>query len=731
MLKYISILLVGFALLFYTGCGSGDAEGNSNAPDSTIYVFSSGFVLNADRNQTTANVTFRGDFSSPDIMVAISDINFSVAGCQVKQSVVDPSEFEIAAGQSKMTKVTVTFSETCDAIGNTETMFKKTVRSLVSQSTVTTHETLLVQSQAFSSSSVAGNSSSSSSSTAQTIPTVVIPNDLQTVELTASGQPVVMTINVFDSETKAPYTEGYVHVELPEKVLQGADVGTFESYKVALNQKGQAIFNYKGPDDLSTLVNSGDTGSEFKFFHEDNAEEKKTMNIIYNPENPYVPVNYELVFDGNKTLKLENVSTFTVTLLDDKGNTIDDALIDSIKVDVKNSLVGHLIDNGEIIYSIEKVNKNAFAVYVGTTTVSGLLPIEISAVVSDINNNKINLNDTFNLVALSGPPTALSISYAGVYQDVNASKYIERFAVSATDAYGNRINTQPFVSVGAIAGYAVDGSAPSAEETNETKRLFFGRYDEISGKIVQMGDNTAQFELSDGTDRFQYVDPYNDKMALMAEGYKYEALGKWDFNILNNDLLQLRDSYFGETRDDLFFAIGHSYRKDYCREDGREWIGTARSDTYQLDVDGTVIVEYVYDYYLTGKDIIVWVNLKGYQADTNSNTRVGEAVKHTLRGNGLYGSPKGGYTLQAGASATVTFYIHHENAPEWYRNGHFGYGVAGACSATEIEASNYYDARSCLYGGDGTAFVTLYVTNPSAKDPCTITLTGVNPAQEF
>jgi hypothetical protein len=95
---------------------------------------------------------------------------------------------------------------------------------------------------------------------------------------------------------------------------------------------------------------------------------------------------------------------------------------------------------------------------------------------------------------------------------------------------------------------------------------------------------------------------------------------------------------------------------------------------------------------------MVWVNLDGIQPDTGKKTRIGEAVKHTLRTTGLKAIP-GSYTLDKNIHTYGTFKIHHENAPEWYRNAHFGWSPASGstCGARVVSTSNRSDARSCNY----------------------------------
>jgi hypothetical protein len=151
-----------------------------------------------------------------------------------------------------------------------------------------------------------------------------------------------------------------------------------------------------------------------------------------------------------------------------------------------------------------------------------------------------------------------------------------------------------------------------------------------------------------------------------------------------------------------------------------------RSSTYQLDENGNVLIEFEYDYHLTGKDIMVWVNLTGYQADQGIVTRVGEAQKHTLRGYGLMSRES--YTLASGAKNVILpFYIRHENVPEVYRNGHFAFAYHGCQVDSIIDYSNWYDARDCR---NEVVYVDLNVSNPK-KDDCTIQLVNIEVSPEF
>jgi len=560
-------------------------------------------------------------------------------------------------------------------------------------------------------------------------PIVVI--NTKTIDLTNNSQTVSIRVKVFEEDTTAPYTQGTVKVKLPTKVKDGVDVGYFNEYEVNVEKNGIAEFIYTGPQNLKELIETGDTNSTFEFYHSENPTQYASVEVNYKPSNDYIPANYILssVSDDNKyTMGLEKTKSFTIYLKDDKGNLIDDSQINKITITAENISVGKLINPDtktkvqQLTYENEyATNKKSFTI--DTDTISGLLPININIEFTNANNELNNLNIKMNVTVFSGPPTALSISYVGVEHNATIGKFIEKFAVSATDAYNNPINTRPYISTGAMVEYAVDGISSTGERTTHSPRLWHGRLDS-KAKIVAVGGNKAQLEVPNDT--FKYIDFNNDKLVLFGKGYVYEALGKWDIRPNSDNTLDLVDDYYGITRDDLYYAVGHNNRQDLCSNDGREYIGKMMSDTYQLDENGNVLIEFAYDYHLTGKDIMVWVNLTGYQADTKEMTRIGEAQKHTLRGMGLVSLER--YTLPGLAEDVhCHFEIQHKDIPEHYRNAHFAWKYKGCQVDGILDYSNFYDARSCI---NTQTFIDLNVSNPSVKE-CTIELIGIEPSSEF
>lgn len=612
------------------------------------------------------------------------------------------------------------------------------------------------------------------------LPIVVIPVNQREVVLDSNSKTVDIAIKVF--KDISPYTQGSVKVELPTKVLDGADVGLFSAYEVPVNSQGVATFSYTGPSNLQALIANDDNESIFKFYHVENGENKQDLKVLYQlPPDDYVSRNYEIaiVTSGDFSMGIpEKAKTFNV-LLKAKDSAGNDAVLTSenitkIEVLTTNSTIAQILDTaaGTLVDRLELNPDNNSPFILKSKKLSGLVPVQVIIEFVDVNGKTHSdvagsdfpaLKIIVNIRVFSGPPSSISISYISTAQDVNRSKYIEKFAISVVDEYNNRVNTQPNISLGAIVGYAVDGSEASSTETENSKRLFYGKSDidngSANGEIKELGDadaSTTEFEDNTAAraDVFQYVNAEGnntDKLVIFGTGKQYEAMGKWDIELGgDNHTLTLADNYFGIDRSGLSYAVGHNYYQDQCREDGREWSGNTDSETYKLDEEGTVVIDFKYDYHLGGKDALIWVNLDGIQPDTGAITRIGEANKAPLRTMGLTKTPSNGYTLPKGTSGTGTFAIWHENAPERYRNAKFGYDVksGSTCYSIEIASSNYLDARTCNntvlgdhdnnattppipFGNSfGGAFVTFYLEAAPDKD-CTFDLENIRVSSEF
>ncbi len=737
--KLLTISMLGFLL---GGCGS------ETTAQSDLSVKSRKSTLNAGNQGMSLDLILTNNYAS-NVQVELKDLVVNVSPCVIERSSLNPNS--VSFGTQRNIEMTAQLLFKGECLPTNYKLEGTTVLTLDGKSRELPFVSL---SQELNVTALSEEENSSETNTTAPIdpeelirPILVIPNDLKEIKLNTNSQSVDIAIKVFDGTT--PYTKGSVKVELPSSVLTGEDVGLFEAYEVPVNEQGIATFKYTGPSNLKSLIQQNHKSSSFKFYHIKNASAKQALKITYSvQEDTYVPVEYSLdvsTQDSDFSMGIpNNQKTFTVNIEDADGKNINnsDIKITKIEVSTENALLVNLINTKtggvETTLNLENTNHSAFVLT--SKKLSGIAPIRVNVEFIDNNKQVKKLSTIINVRVMSGLPSAISISYVGTGIDASRAKYEEKFAISVTDEYGNKVNTRPYISLGALVGYTVDGGEASAVETNETKRLYYGKNDienDIANGIINPMDdsvaNTTQFEDSKLTDVFKYVNSEgtnSDKLVVFGKGKNYEAMGKWDFSKIDNNTLKLEDDYLGTIREGLSYAIGRNYYQDQCADDSREWLGSTDAESYQLDEEGTVVVSYKYDYHLTGKDALIWVNLSGYQSDTEKNTRIGEVSKHTLRGRGLESRPTAGYAIAKGTTSIVKFDIHHTEVAEWYQNAHFGYGiVANKCAnVTVLDSSNFYDARSCT--NEGVAYVKFSVTAPADKD-CNFNIQDVVVADEF
>jgi hypothetical protein len=744
--KLIVILLT---LYFFIGCGEENSiTGSTNV---SLIVETQSSKLNELKNTMEIEFLVKSNYNS-SVDIKLDDLSMSLSPCVIKKVTFIPNNISLNnKKREKSIHARMELNKEC--LPTNYSIKAKALLSLDGESNnVTFNSEVMEINPTIDTSTVVSTEDTNGSEIEVndvTLPIVVIPNSLKSIELTNNSKNMEITIKVF--KDIVPYIKGSVRVELPKKVLAGVDVGLFDAYEVPVNEQGVAIFNYTGPSNLQALMDSGDLSSSFKFYHIENSANKQELEVKYNiADEVYTPVNYSLTVstkENDFSMGIPNLEkTFTILIKNSKEDIVTDINITKIEVESQNSFVAKLLNREtkmlENKIKILKENNSNFILV--SNKFSGLVPVRVKVDFIDINNQIKHLSTVVNIRVMSGPPSAISISYLSSGQDGERAKYEDKFAVSVTDEYGNRVNTRPYISLGAIIGYAVDGREISSKETNKTKRLYYGKNDidnsMANGLIDALDDNninTTQFEDTLRSDVFKWINTdgeRSDKLVVFGEAKNYEAMGKWDFNKINNSTLSLDDDYFGMNRDELFYAVGHNYYQDPCRDDGREWIGNTDSEKYQLDEEGTVIISYKYDYQLMGKDAMIWVNLSGFQSDTAKYTRIGEVVKHTLRGQGLRKEPENGYHLDKDAQGWVTFEIWHDSTNLHYSNAHFSWRekTESDCIIKAIKSSNLYDARTCNngYSNRGDSYISFFLGTPEGKE-CNFDIERVLLSKEF
>ncbi len=556
---------------------------------------------------------------------------------------------------------------------------------------------------------------------------------VNTDTLTSNSEIVTIDVSVFD-DTNNPYTKGNVNIVYPADVKTGRDIGSFESSSVALDKSGKAQFRYTAPSNLK--ANTADIA--FKFYYETNSTVSKTYTFSLQPDSDQVTLTtYSLnssLSDSDVTMHLESSKQISFNVKDAQGNLVLAKNMNSIKVTLLNTKLAILNDStGTKATQITVTKKDTITVSLESFKISGIVPLEVTASFTDVNGKTQTLTKVYNMIILSGPPTAISLSYNSTEKSNNA-KFIEKWVVSVTDKYNNPVNTNPAVSMGMMAGYA-QSSAPTSNDANYLYYRTFEGNATLNGVERSLSVNSSL----GSSNVFANVQQANDYLVTFGNGYTYNASGKWTINT-NDDasILDLVDDYNGAVTKDLGFAVGNNFRQDACR-DSVEWIGNVypENDNYTLDSTGSMRLNVEYDYYLTGKDVILWVNLVGKQNIEDTTTRLGEAKKVTLRAKGLDSET---FTFARGYDGYIRFYPRISETGEWLKNANFGYSMnvksEGVVSVKRVDSSMQPEnSIKYCYGANkqnGTSFVEVHVVaDPDSNSSGTLTFENVVIGSEF
>ena len=581
--------------------------------------------------------------------------------------------------------------------------------------------------------------------------TPFVPNEVKVVlvssEYTATlnSQAISISMNVF--KNLRPVTEGEVRVRFPGDVLNGRDVGYFDSTAVTVNN-GVVTFSYFAPKNLK----ENNSSIEFIFYHYVDEthntynDDSTVFTLKIEPtDNQIILTDYELrsnLKDENITMNLESSKMLSFYVQETDGTHLSDANITSITVTLLNPTLGNLSDTNSstnTAKSITSNSKNNLSLRLDTFTKSGILPIKVYTEFKGVNNEDRNITEIYNIVIFSGPPTAISISYSSTGIDKEFAKFKENLVVTVTDKYFNYVNSTPGISVSMIAGYTLDGAGNKLYQEPNINTPHTATKGTLDSVTVA---NTTTFEVTSGNP-FVNVDINNEFLATFGQGYSYAGSGSWNIASVASDKLTL-DEHFdsNETQDNLGYAVGNNFRQDTCRA-GAEWVGTISSDAIngKLNASGMARLTVNYDYYLTGKDVIVAVNIVGYTAATDITSKIGEAKKITLRSTGLSNEL---ISLSKGFSGVVRLPVHYTDlgTSAWYRNANFGYDIFtdDAVTINSWYSSNDSDYENSGHAHDpvnitscvnrGRAFVDVDVTVQADKAG-TIQLRKIVPYNEF
>jgi hypothetical protein len=557
-----------------------------------------------------------------------------------------------------------------------------------------------------------GNNNSESISTtskASYSNSIVVLNG-RSIDITQNSQSVEIKVQAYDINN-TPITDGVINVSYPSQSLEGESVGVFLSSSVSIVDS-VATFNYVAPNSLVS-----DKSYIFSFYYEDDTTnlEELTINFI-STETQVINKNYNLSLTTNyeplNSVDLDSTKIYSLTLNDNDSLLVEDSKINSFTIATLNNTIATLIhNNGDELNYIVYNSLNSITFGIKSRKKSGLVPIKVVVEFVDVNGITKTIEEIFDIVVYSGPPSAISFSYINVSKDEYSGRFVDRWLISVNDEYGNAVNTTPSIAVGGIFGYRKDSAGNrlyvEPDETDNNK-------DSMKNWVYnELGESF----LTSNKD-FSLVDDIHDKLVIFtnannSDGYSYEVSGKWDFERESTDsndyILKLLDNYSGNSIGGIGFAIGYNYRENIC-QNGKEALGyvSLEESTYMLNESGEAIILVEYEPYLVGKDIMLWANITGLDKNqvVNSITRLGESQKITLKGMGLTVDEcesigkldVGSVVYDISVSQTIPDI---PNMLEPYENSNFVFEAiaSGTVSITNIITSNDFPLDSRCDGG--------------------------------
>ena len=690
-------LLIALFFIFFIGCSQEDT--NQTPPSSSYYL-----TYNDTSTEVTGQVTFDVGNIPNNHTVTLTNFRPSLEGCNV-----DLSQESVDSSPITFTSLTTKKTATLDIKLLTTCTQQNLILKADYKDISLLDGTLVTQSK-----EMTYNYEVDKVATASSYTPVLKTSSLK---ITKNSQTANIVVSVFDSMNR-PAKDGTISIIYPNVVKENIDVGDFSPTTVDIKD-GVASFVYTAPNDLTPLVDDKNS-TTFDFYYNDDAANRTrlTINFAANPDQ-IVNKNYTLELkpeNDEYKLQLQDSKSFSITLVDDSKIPVEASKINTFTVSLENSFIATLKkSDGTEDTNATYTNENAITMSLKSGTKSGLVSILVDANFIDVNGVTRDINETLSMVVESGPPTAISISYVDTAQDKDRAKFIERFAISVTDRYFNPVNTKPGVSVGAIVGYAHYGT-PAKDESN---RIF--EDDKSSADATLSRDSltiTKSIDINT-TD----IGSANDILVTFGDGYSYPASGGWLFDqpTSKHTIPLVMNQYtIDKNTTKLGYAIGHNYRQDQCIL-GREWLGqtTLQNGVTTLDEKGTAIAELSYDYYLVGKDILFYVNIIAHDNKLDKDLRVGEALKHTLRGHGLEFVDNGTFDIPADENVIQQFKVWIKDTVEPYRNANFYFGKIdrsdGCSTVTHLDT---YKTADCSYPNgnisNGRAYVELNIT---AKAP--------------
>ena len=598
-MKKVSFIFSMVLLILFIGCGGSGSSNESFSPSVTTNNItyqedSSGYVtqIAGEISFSESNTNFNN--------VQFSSVSASVDGCTVDSMAVVPSTLT----NQQTGTFTITLADGCKKKDSYLVEFKGNERGEYVDTNVK------IQTSTFTLQNTITLPASTSPST-PTSPTTDINKDVgrivvlqKYVKITQPNQTQEFKIITLDENNRPISADVSMNVLIDEN---DNTYGTLDNYYITTDTiTGEGVVNYTAPSDLDNL--EGNYTINFQVVNTV-LETNATLDFTKEEEDTNA-TEYVIQLVTPNSFIVNSKDSFTVKIVKKADNEvyIDSKDVHDVNLSFINNMVAFNADRDKYTYEYNQSASKSIDIY--SKKYSGIDFVDINASIFDGEKN-VTLSQRFNVVLISGPISAISINYLDTIYDADTGLFIEKYAVHAVDRYSNPANAGSKIYVGAINGMKIK------KDKNGT--IGYNSSDEVTEFNVTDVNLTASDIKED------------DILAILASSDRLDSvyLGGWSIKeVVADDKLKFNEKYSGEVTDLLTYVIGNEKRYDGCSESIRLIDFNSTDGTYEIGSNGIAYISAKYDPFLVGKTVTFYAN-------SNSDKRVGVAIKKILFGTGI------------------------------------------------------------------------------------------------
>lgn len=598
-LKYVWM----FVVLIFIGCGGGSSSSSSTT--STENSFEPSVALeNISKKEVGGDITtISGDITFKENSSSFSNVIFSnIIPSSTECSIKDYNVTPVALTSSQKGLLTINFEAGCRSISAIS--FKADERGDYMDGDLKTKtETISLTKDVNITSSSSSSEGGSSSDTTSTISKlVVIPSYIKVAQ---PSQTQEFTIYTLDSNNRPVAGKVRIAQLLDNIDSNPQSFGTLDKYEVQTQSDGTAKVVYTAPNDLSGL----DGNKTINFSVENSSLTKtSTLDFTSNSDDNSSATTYiiKTIVPNSFAVDMSDNLSIQIVKKSNENIYIDNADVHNVKVVSQNHLI--YFDKNQTKTETEYSEYGSKTISIWSGKYSGIDFVDINATIFNGEEN-VTISQQLKVVVLSGPISALSINYLSTTYDSDTGLFVNKYAVHAVDRYSNPANKGSKIYFGAINGvkvYADENGSIGIDngksEFNVTNiNLDNKGVEELDTLIVLAGDNR------------------------LDENY----LGGWLIDdIVDSDTISFKETYSGDSTNNLTFAIGNEKRYDRCDESVRVIDFDSTDGTYEIDDKGIAYITAKYDPFLVGHTVFFYANAV-------DNQRVGTSLKTILFGTGI------------------------------------------------------------------------------------------------